>query len=159
MTGIAFSMQDDIDRIMAIMEAAFDPAYGEAWNRRQVEDSLVFGNCHYLLVGVDGTPPSPGAPAAGFALSRTGFGEEELMLFAVDPAFRRRGIGRQLLQLFADSARSRGVETLFLEMRKGNPAEYLYRSFGFEPIGERPNYYRVPGGGRIDAVTFSCKNK
>ncbi|MEO0057507.1 MAG: hypothetical protein RIT17_960, partial [Pseudomonadota bacterium] len=29
-----------IDRIMAVMEAAFDPAYGEAWNRRQVADAL-----------------------------------------------------------------------------------------------------------------------
>ena len=26
----------DIDRIMQVMEAAFDPTYGEAWNRQQL---------------------------------------------------------------------------------------------------------------------------
>jgi [ribosomal protein S18]-alanine N-acetyltransferase len=40
-------------------------------------------------------------------------------------------------------------------MRRGNPAASLYRSFGFEPIGERPNYYRTASGNRIDAITFS----
>jgi [ribosomal protein S18]-alanine N-acetyltransferase len=45
---------DDIDQIMRVMGCAFDPAFGEAWNRRQVEDSLVMGNCHYILIGCDG---------------------------------------------------------------------------------------------------------
>ena len=56
---------DDIDRIMAVMVAAFDPAFGEAWNRRQVEDALLLGNCHYLLIAENGE-----APAAGRACCR-----------------------------------------------------------------------------------------
>ena len=68
---------DDIDRIMAVMVAAFDPEYGEAWNRRQVEDALLLGNCHYLLIGENGEAPPPHEPAAGFSLSRHGFEEEE----------------------------------------------------------------------------------
>ena len=43
-----------IDRIMAVMEAAFDPAYGEAWNRRQVTDALAMPNTHALAVDADG---------------------------------------------------------------------------------------------------------
>lgn len=147
-------MTDDVDRIMAIMDAAFDPAFGEAWNRRQVEDALLFGNCHYLFVGADGGDGTTG-PAAGFSLSRTGFGEEELLLFAIAPEYRMKGHGRTLLQYFAKAAKSRGVERLLLEMRRGNPAEHLYRSFGFMPIGERPNYYSTPDGNRIDAITFA----
>lgn len=147
-------MIDDVDRIMAVMESAFDPAYGEAWSRRQVEDALVMGNCHYLLIGYDGQEGTIG-PAAGFSLSRTGFGEEELLLFAIDPQYRMKGLGRTLLKYFANAARSRGAERLLLEMRKGNPAEHLYRSFGFAAIGERPNYYRAPDGSRIDAITFA----
>jgi ribosomal-protein-alanine N-acetyltransferase len=139
---------------MAIMEAAFDPAYGEAWNRRQVEDALILGRCQYLLIGADGTQ-SPQGPAIGFSLSRPGFGEEELLLFAIDPACRQKGLGRQLLEYFATAARSRGAERLILEMRRGNSAERLYRAFGFLPIGERPKYYRTPDGNRIDAITFA----
>ena len=61
-------MTDDLDRIMAVMEAAFDPAFGEAWSRRQVSDALVMPNTHYLLAGADGAPAREDEPAAGFAL-------------------------------------------------------------------------------------------
>ena len=30
---------DDLDRLMAVMNTAFDPTFGEAWTRRQVEDA------------------------------------------------------------------------------------------------------------------------
>jgi ribosomal-protein-alanine N-acetyltransferase len=146
---------DDIDRLMAVMAAAFDPIYGEAWTRRQVEDALLIGNCHYRLIGADGGDPRADAPAAGFFLSRTGFEEEELLLFAVAPAWRRRGLGLALLQGFAQAARQRGAARLLLEMRRGNPAESLYRRFGFRPIGERSNYYRARNGKTIDAITFA----
>lgn len=148
-------MIDDMDRIMAVMQSAFDPAFGEAWTRRQVEDSLLLGHSHYVLIAPDGRPPEPGAQAAGFSLSRHGFEEEELLLFAIAPAHRRQGLGMKLLAEFARSARARGANRLLLEMRRGNPAERLYRKFGFKPVGERPNYYRTPDGGRIDAITFA----
>ena len=56
-------MSDDLDRIMAVMDAAFDPAWGEAWNRRQVSDSLAFPHTHFRLLGADGLPPPGGCPA------------------------------------------------------------------------------------------------
>lgn len=147
---------DDLDRIMAVIEAAFDPAYGEAWSRRQVEDALLVGDCHYGLIAASGEPPAPNEPAAGFYLSRHGFEEEELLLFAVVPDARRQGLGTRLLEHFAAAAKRRGARRLLLEMRQGNPAEALYRAHGFVPIGVRRNYYRVPGGGMIDANTFAC---
>jgi ribosomal-protein-alanine N-acetyltransferase len=147
---------DDIDQIMAVMVEAFDPAFGEAWNRRQVEDALLLGNCHYLLIGENGEAPAPNEPAAGFSLSRLGFEEEELLLFAVDPKYRRNGLGKKLLARFAASARARGAGRLLLEMRQDNPAEHLYRQFGFAPVGRRPGYYRTPSGARLDALTFAC---
>jgi [ribosomal protein S18]-alanine N-acetyltransferase len=148
-------MIDDIDRIMTVMTAAFDPAYGEAWNRRQVEDALILGNCHYLLAWPEGVSPDGEDPPAGFCLSRHGFEEEELLLFAVAPEFRGRGIGLAMLERFAREAVSRGSRRLLLEMRRGNPAEGLYLRFGFVPIGTRPNYYRSGDGNRIDAITFA----
>lgn len=147
---------DDLDRIMAVMQAAFAPEYGEAWTRRQVEDALLLGACHYGLIAQHGAEPAPEEPAAGFYLARNGYEEEELLLLAVDPAYRRLGLGRKLLDRFAAAARANGAQQLLLEMRRGNPAEALYRGFGFSQIGERPNYYRSASGERIDAITFAC---
>lgn len=152
-------MTDDVDKIMAVMGTAFEPVYGEAWNRRQVEDALAFGNCHYCVAGPQGLAPLETGeiePAAGFFLSRTGYEEEELLLIAVDPHYRGRGLGRSLLDRLRIDAASRGARRLLLEMRRGNPAEALYRNFGFYSIGERREYYRTPSGLRIDAITFAC---
>jgi ribosomal-protein-alanine N-acetyltransferase len=147
-------MLDDVDRIMAIMIEAFDPEYGEAWNRNQVESALLTGNCHVILVGPDGAPPAEGEPAAGFALSRAIAGEEELLLFAVAPRYRRSGLGAKMLASLFDAAKARQITDIHLEMRRGNPAERLYCANGFLVVGERPNYYRTSSGKRIDAITF-----
>jgi ribosomal-protein-alanine N-acetyltransferase len=148
-----------VDRIMAVMEAAFEPAYGEAWNRRQVADALLLANTHALVVDAAGAaiPDSAGetgAPA-GFVLTRHVLDEEELLLIAVSPDARRRGVGAALIEQLFAAALARGTARIFLEMRRGNPAIHLYRKFGFEPIGERRNYYRMVNGERIDAITFA----
>lgn len=146
---------DDLERIMAVMQAAFPPAYGEAWNRRQVSDALVSPNTHYLLADNSGLEPAAGRPAIGFTLSRGTLDEEELLLLAVHPDHRDRGIGTALLQRFIEAAQARGRTRLFLEMREGNPAESLYRRAGFEPIGRRRNYYRGATEGPLDAITYA----
>jgi ribosomal-protein-alanine N-acetyltransferase len=145
---------DEVDRIMAVMNLAFDPQFGEAWTRRQVDDALTT-NCHYALIDAAGNAPEPGMDAVGFFLSRSSIDEEELLLLGVTPRFRRRGLGQKLLEELAVSAQKRGARRLLLEMRRGNPAEALYRAFGFSPIGERPNYYRTTNGERLDAITFA----
>lgn len=149
-------MSDDLDRIMAVMEAAFDPAWGEAWNRGQVLDSLAFANTYYHLVDNHGAAAAAGAPAAGFTLVRAAPGEEELLLIAVIPEARGQGLGSVLLRAAADNARARGAERMFLEMRANNPARGLYERFGFRPIGVRKAYYRAADGTKIDAITFGC---
>ena len=145
----------DIDRIMAVMAVAFDPAYGEAWTRRQVEDALSIGNCRYFLIDSAGNPAESEQPTAGFFLSRTGYEEEELLLLAISPEYRRRGLGKILLNHFISSIKRKDIKRILLEMRRGNPAENLYRAAGFNAIGERPNYYRANNGERIDAITFA----
>jgi ribosomal-protein-alanine N-acetyltransferase len=145
---------DDVDRIMAVMEAAFPPEFGEAWNRRQVTDALLLAGTHYGLIAPDGTNrPDAAEITAGFFLSRGLFDEEELLLFAIAPAWRRRGLGHALLIQFIENARQRGKKRLLLEMRRNNPAGLLYAAHGFRPIGIRPRYYRALNGDRIDAIT------
>ncbi|WP_298194478.1 GNAT family N-acetyltransferase [Novosphingobium sp.] len=145
---------DDIDRIMEVMARAFAPEFGEAWNRRQVSDSLLLAGTGYCLIGVEGSlNPQPEEKVAGFALTRAIFDEEELLLFAVLPEHRGKGLGAALLTEVIARARSRGIRRLFLEMRRNNPAGKMYTGFGFRTIGIRPGYYRTASGDRLDALS------
>lgn len=148
-------MTDALDAIMAVMEEAFDPRYGEAWTRRQIADSLTLRNVYFTLIDPDGTQDIDPDKVIGFALTRQVLDEEELLLIAVRPAYRDQGLGKQLLREVLERASARGVSRVFLEMRDGNPAEHLYRSFGFEKIGQRTGYYRGAVGGPLDAITFA----
>jgi [ribosomal protein S18]-alanine N-acetyltransferase len=150
-------MTDDLDRIMEVMEAAFDPAFGEAWSRRQVEDALALPGTHYRLAIAEGPAPDEVELAIGFALSRAAADEEELLLIAVHPRHRGRGIGDALLAGFLADARARGARRLFLEMREGNSAESLYRRHGFARVGRRRDYYRRSSSAPLDAITFALK--
>ncbi|MCK0127940.1 GNAT family N-acetyltransferase [Erythrobacter sp. F6033] len=145
-----------VDRIMEVMEAAFDPAFGEAWNRRQVSDALTMPSTHAILIDNEGAlieTPETGA-AAGFVMTRHAADEEELLLIAVHPSSRRSGLGEKLVNALFEAAKARGTKRIFLEMRRENPAEHLYRKTGFKPIGKRPNYYLMIDGSRVDAITF-----
>ncbi|MEM1194590.1 MAG: GNAT family N-acetyltransferase [Pseudomonadota bacterium] len=144
------------DAIMRVMDSAFEPTYGEAWNRRQVSDALALSSTHALLISSKGTLIDANyLDAAGFVLSRHAADEEELLLIAVLPEHRAQGLGQILVDRLFDAASGRGVSRVFLEMRRGNPAVHLYHKLGFRPVGERPKYYKALNGDRIDAITFA----
>ncbi|HSN54965.1 MAG TPA: ribosomal protein S18-alanine N-acetyltransferase [Candidatus Sulfomarinibacteraceae bacterium] len=61
---------------------------------------------------------------------------------ATRPKYRRLGLGRRLMVLAEDHARSESGETLTLEVRTTNAAAIrLYDSLGFERVGVRRGYY------------------
>lgn len=148
------TIDDTLDAVMAVTESSFDPHWREAWTRAQVSDSLAMPSTFVLLVDSEGAPIAQG-PAAGFVLSRQALDEEELLLVAVRPEARGRGIGARLLERYFAAARRRGVRRIFLEMRANNPAHTLYSRCGFRPIGTRPRYYLTADGTQIDAITFA----
>lgn len=143
-----------LDTVMAVMECSFDPHWREAWTRAQVRDSLEMPST-FLLLGDSEGQPLPQGPATGFVLSRQALDEEELLLIAVRPEARGRGVGARLLDSYFEAARRRGVRHIFLEMRANNPAHTLYSRCGFVPIGTRPRYYLAADGRAIDAITFA----
>lgn len=62
--------------------------------------------------------------------------------FAVDPAHRRRGVGRELLHAAERYARAHNRWALRLEARYDNaPAIALYRRMGYREFGRYPSYY------------------
>jgi ribosomal-protein-alanine N-acetyltransferase len=83
----------------------------------------------------------------GFALSRLAADEAEILTIAVDPAWRKYGVGRDLLRAHLGSVTLAGAKKIFLEVDANNaPALALYRRFQFVKVGERAGYYRRPDG-------------
>lgn len=92
---------------------------------------------------------------AAFAITQVVLDEASLFNIAVDPAFQRRGLGRQLLQHLIDELIKRDVLTLWLEVRVSNlPAIALYEQLGFNQVSRRPNYYPTASG-REDAILMA----
>ena len=72
--------------------------------------------------------------------------EAHITTFGVHPDHRRRGIGRRLLLELAEVALELGSARMTLEVRVSNePAQRLYRSFGFNVTGRRVAYYSDDG--------------
>ncbi len=68
-----------------------------------------------------------------------------ILNIAVDPAFRRRGLGQRLLEYALDYCRQLGAERVELEVRTGNSAAIaLYQKHGFV-IRERVPFYYSDG--------------
>lgn len=137
-----------IDAVMEIMDTAFDPAFSEAWTRAQCLGMLIIPGVWIGLARVDGVP-------AGFALARAVLDEAELLLIAVAPEWRRKGLGRALIEFTLASASKRGARVIHLEVRDGNPAIAVYNKAGFSVIGRRPAYYRGQSGKSQDAITLT----
>ncbi|HSO29879.1 MAG TPA: ribosomal protein S18-alanine N-acetyltransferase [Candidatus Sulfomarinibacteraceae bacterium] len=72
--------------------------------------------------------------------------EAHVTTFAVDPAWRRQGVGETLLLALLDLAVARHAREATLEVRLSNvAARRLYEKYGFRPVGLRPRYYSDNG--------------
>ena len=137
------------------MDAAFDPLYGEAWTRSQLLGALVLPDTRYVLIDESGNlVPGDFDRIAGFALLRRVLDEEELLLIAVRPESRGRGLGGRLIERVVETAADLRCSKIFLEMRHDNPAGHLYHAYGFRPVGVRRDYYSGRDGKRRNAITF-----
>ncbi|MGH1355754.1 MAG: GNAT family N-acetyltransferase [Thalassovita sp.] len=91
-----------------------------------------------------------------FALGRVIVDEAELLTLATAPNHQRKGLGRQMLTRFHDSARTLGATRAFLEAAADNtPALTLYQAENYVQDGRRPAYYRMSDGQTVDAVIMS----
>lgn len=83
-----------------------------------------------------------GSAVRGFALMDFGDERAHLVLLAVSPDHRRRGIGRRLIEWLLESARTAGIASVHLELRAGNTAaRRFYRALGFSETILVPGYY------------------
>lgn len=121
----------DLAAITAIQNGGQDAAHWEA-------SDYLDNDC---IVAVQGAAQAE-ERVLGFLLSRQiASGEREVLNLAVDPAERRRGVARKLLE----TELARGRNTWFLEVRASNAtALALYEDVGFQRVGIRDEYYHDP---------------
>ena len=81
----------------------------------------------------------------GYVGSQTVLGESDMMNLAVRPEYRRRRIGKMLVEALCTALRVQGSHCLTLEVRTSNKgARALYAALGFSHIATRPRYYSRP---------------
>jgi len=89
-----------------------------------------------------------GADLAGFGIMKYLDDDAHLLLFAVKPEYRRRGVGSGLVTWLESTATTAGIELIFLETRATNTAaREFYAARGYRELATLPRYY-----GSEDAV-------
>jgi len=89
-----------------------------------------------------------GADLAGFGIMKYLDDDAHLLLFAVRPEYRRRGVGSGLVAWLESTATTAGIELIFLETRATNTAaREFYAARGYHELATLPRYY-----GSEDAV-------
>ena len=124
-----------------------DDCFGEsAWSEESITSQLD-KNDSYCAVCVDEDT------VVGYIAFEAITDEGSIVELAVSPKYRRRGMGKKLVELMLTSCS--GVKTVCREVRASNTAaKALYEALDFEPISIRKNYYDDP---REDAVIMIKK--
>jgi len=127
---------DDLPAVHAIERASFSvPWPDDAYRNELLTNRLA----SYVVARA-------GVEIVGFGGLWVMVDEAHVTTFAVDPRWRRRGIGEWMLLGLLDRAVERGAREATLEVRLSNmPARRLYEKYGFRPVGIRPRYYSDNG--------------
>ena len=114
--------------------ALLSDVYGlSPWNLEQIEADLKQANTEYFYLYDDQI-------LIGFLALQALAGELEITQLAVKKAYQGQGLANQLMGFLADRP-----EGIFLEVRVSNQvAKALYEKHGFQPVGQRKNYYQNP---------------
>jgi ribosomal-protein-alanine N-acetyltransferase len=125
----------DLDQVMKIERGSFS----SPWSYRFFMEELKAPYAHSLLAELE-------EQVVGYIVYWVLPHELDVHNVAVERSYRRRGIGRLLLQAVIDEAEHQGLERVTLEVRKSNqPAQLLYRRMGFTTRGIRKGYYSDNG--------------
>lgn len=129
----------DAAALAALHAISFRHGWSEEEFERLLADRSVV--CH-LARAAGGT-----GPVVGFVIARIVEDEAEILMVAVAPSERGRGLGRRLIARHLGRLAAHGVRHVFLEVDEGNDSALkLYARAGFERVGRRPGYYQTPEG-------------
>lgn len=112
--------------------------FSTPWSEQSFIDEAENGMAHYMVA-------CDGDRIIGYIGFWQVIDEGHITNIAVAPDKRRQKVASRLILKTIHNAREMKLQLLTLEVRKSNfAARSLYREFGFEPLGERKNYYHLP---------------
>ena len=124
---------DELERLERI-------CFSRPWSRKMLAEELE-NACAAFLVAEEPETRRVLGYAGVLVMADEGY----ITNVAVFPEYRRQGIAAQMIRVFCDFAVGNHLAFLTLEVRPTNTAAIeLYRSFGFEEVGRRKNYYDLP---------------
>jgi ribosomal-protein-alanine N-acetyltransferase len=126
----------DLDGVLVVESLSFKTP----WERASFESELLLNDlAHYFVVEEFGI-------VVGYAGFWHVIDEGHITNVAIHPDYRKRGLGKYLIDYLVKEAIQRGINQLTLEVRTSNHAAIsLYEGFGFVSHGVRPKYYQDTG--------------
>ena len=129
------SFQGDLPRILELEQSCFPAPWKEAMYRVEINRPEAV----FLALEKDNQ-------LVGFLCGWILFDEGHILKIAVDPSFRRRGLGRTMMAAFEQRCDEKKVKVIWLEVREKNiEAMDFYRSLRFHQEGMRKAYYSDTG--------------
>ncbi len=124
---------DDLPDVVRIENASFSSPWSEQSLREELSGRL---GSHFFVAEVEGR-------LAGYIGTWMFAGEAHICTIAVDPQYRRGGLGEILMLTMLQQAREYGNPYAILEYRVSNyGAAALYAKLGFEYLHRRRGYYQ-----------------
>ncbi|MGB8656769.1 MAG: ribosomal protein S18-alanine N-acetyltransferase [Candidatus Zixiibacteriota bacterium] len=124
----------DLEEIAALEKSCFS----DPWSKENFQEELQHQFTIPLVVEAD-------QKIVGYACLWNVDGQMEIANFAVALDYRRKGIGRMMMERVILESVNRGCSSVILSVRESNlSARNLYHEFGFAEISRRKRYYRLP---------------
>lgn len=124
----------DLEALLRVEEESFPP--GQRYSGLVFEYLLSLPGSVILLA-------EEGGEVIGYAAGyMEGRGVGHVASLAVRPAFRGRGVGKELMKALEAELMTRGARRLRLEVRESNMvARRLYEGLGYRVVARLPKYY------------------
>jgi len=136
----------DINYLTKVYELELE-SYDFPWTKEILRDCILYKYDSFVVVLNDNL--------VGYIISKITYPETHILNLTVKKNFRKKGIGKALIELIISDARLRNSENIILEVRANNTdAQSLYKKLNFEVIGTRKDYYESKNG-REDAYVLN----
>lgn len=124
----------DISAIAGLEKMCFS----SPWSENSIQGTMSGENALFLVAEKYGS-------VCGYIGAYYVLDEGYITNIAVNPDYRRQGIGRELLCELIERGEALALKFWTLEVRTGNTgAIALYKNMGFESVGIRPRFYSNP---------------
>ena len=146
---IRWQIRKDMEETLRIEAESFDVP----WQEEDFLHCLRHRNCISMIA-------EHGGKVRGYMVYELAKTSIEILNMAVDPAYRRRGIGSQMVTKLVSKLSNHRRTRLFMDVRESNLAAQLFlRAQGFRCVQVKRGWYADEGDTGEDAYLFSFRLK